>query len=146
MDWFKTEVWRDQRAWKPWANLSRLQPRLRGLISSELEYRRSSREPSRQPDLLDYLLASRYEDGQPMSEVEMQDQILTLTITAVDPVAFALTWLLAWVARMPEVQSALHDELATLGDDPEPACTVALALPGATCQEILRIHPILPTV
>ncbi len=47
VDWFKTEVWRDQRAWKPWANLNRLQPRLRDLISSELEYRRGSREPSR---------------------------------------------------------------------------------------------------
>jgi hypothetical protein len=35
--WFKTEVWRDQRAWKPWTNLSRFQPRLRALISSELD-------------------------------------------------------------------------------------------------------------
>ncbi len=35
VDWFKTAVWRDQRAWKPWTNLSRLQPRLRELISSE---------------------------------------------------------------------------------------------------------------
>ena len=47
------------RAWKPWANLSRLQPRLRNLISSELEYRREPKDPDRQPDLLDYLLASR---------------------------------------------------------------------------------------
>jgi cytochrome P450 family 110 len=146
VDWFKTEVWRDQRAWKPWTNLSRLQPRLRDLISSELEYRRVSREPGRQPDLLDYLLASRYEDGQPLSEVEMQDQILTLTITAVDPVAFALTWLLAWVARLPSVQSALRDELATLGDDPGPLAWLQLPYLTATCQETLRIHPILPTV
>ena len=144
--WFKTEVWRDQRAWKPWTNLSRLQPRLRALISSELEYRRSSREPSRQPDLLDYLLASRYEDGQPLSEAEMQDQILTLTITAVDPVAFAMTWLLAWVARLPAVQSTLRDELATLGDEPDVLALLQLPYLTATCQETLRIHPILPTV
>jgi cytochrome P450 family 110 len=146
VEWFKTEVWRDQRAWKPWANLSRLQPRLRNVISSELEHRRGPREPDRQPDLLDYLLASRYEDGQAPSEVEMQDQILTLTITAVDPVAFALTWLLAWVGRTPAVQSALCDELATLGDEPDLLALTQLPYLTATCQEILRIHPILPTV
>ena len=146
VEWFKTEVWRDQRAWKPWTNLSRLQPRLRDLISSELEFRRASLEPGRQTDLLDYLLASRYEDGQPLSEVEMQDQILTLSITAVDPVAFALTWLLAWVARTPEVQSTLRDELATQGDDPDLLALLRLPYLTATCQETLRIHPILPTV
>ena len=145
-EWFKTVVWRDQRAWKPWANLSRLQPQLRNLISSELEFRRGPKEPDHQPDLLDYLLASRYEDGQALSEVEMQDQILTLTITAVDPVAFALTWLLAWVARTPAVQSALRDELAILVDEPNPLALMRLPYLTATCQEVLRIHPILPTV
>jgi cytochrome P450 len=96
--------------------------------------------------LLDYLLASRYEDGQPLSEAEMQDQILTLTITAVDPVAFAMTWLLAWVARLQAVQSTLRDELATLGDEPDVLALLQLPYLTATCQETLRIHPILPTV
>ena len=66
----------------------------------------------------------------------MQDQILTLTITAVDPVAFALTWMLAWVARMPEVQSALHDELTTLRDDP----SVLALLHCPTCGARVRKH------
>jgi unspecific monooxygenase len=144
--WFATEIWRDRRAWKPWANLSRIQPRLRTLISSELEYRRGANEPDREPDLLDQLLASRYENGQALSEMEMQDQVLTFTITAVDPVAFALTWLLAWVARTPAVQSTLCDELATLGNEPNPLAVLQLPFFSATCQEVLRIHPILPTV
>jgi cytochrome P450 family 110 len=146
VNWFKTDVWRDQRAWKPWANLSRLQPRLRALISDELEFRRVSRESGRRPDLLDYFLAARYEDGQPMTEVEIQDQILTLTITAVDPVAFALTWLLAWVARSPAVQSTLRDEVVSLGNDPDLPALLQLPYLTAACQEVLRIHPILPTV
>ena len=69
-----------------------------------------------------------------------------LTITAVDPVAFALTWLLAWVAKSPAVQSALRDELAALGDDPDLLALLQLPYLTATCQETLRIHPILPTV
>jgi cytochrome P450 len=146
VDWFKAEVWRDQRAWKPWANLSRLQPRLRGLISSELEHRRGTQGAGRRPDLLDYLLAAQYEDGQNMTEAEIQDQVLTLTITAVDPVAFALTWLLAWVAKTPVVEQTLRDEIASLGDNPNLNELTQLPYLTATCQEILRIHPILPTV
>jgi cytochrome P450 len=146
VDWFKTEVWRDPRAWKPWTSLSRLQPRLRELISAELDYRRGSSEPGREPDLLDYLAAARYEDGEPLAEAELQDQVLTLTITAVDPVGFALTWLLAWVGKLPAVQSRLRDELADLGDDPGPLALLQLPYLAAACQETLRIHPILPTV
>jgi cytochrome P450 len=146
VDWFRSEVWRDQRAWKPWTSLSRLQPQLRELISGELEYRRGARDPGREPDLLDHLLASRYEDGRPLEEVEIQDQVLTLTITAVDPVAFAMTWLLAWVGQRPAVQSALQDELDALGEGPDPMEVARLPYLTATCQETLRIHPILPTV
>ena len=144
--WFKSEVWRDQRAWKPWTNLSRLQPRLRALISDELKHRRGCPETGREPDLLDHLQQSRYENGQPLEEVEIQDQILTLTITAVDPVAFALTWVLALVGMSPQVQSALRDELGTVGDEPDPLAVAQQPYLAATCDETLRIHPILPTV
>ncbi len=82
-----------------------------------------------------------------MTEVEIQDQILTLTITAVDPVAFAMTWLLAWVAKTSAVEQApCRDEIASLGDDPDPLAFIQLPYLSATCQEMLRIHPILPTV
>ena len=60
--------------------------------------------------------------------------------------AFALTWLLAWVARSPAVQSALREELATWCDEPNPLAVLQLPYLTATCQEVLRIHPILPTV
>jgi cytochrome P450 family 110 len=116
------------------------------VISEELAYRRASREPGREPDLLDHLLASRYEDGEPLEEAEIQDQVLTLTITAVDPIAFALTWLLAWVARSPSVQSALRDEMGAPGEEADPRELTRRPYLTATCQETLRIHPILPTV
>ena len=144
--WFLSEVWRDQRAWKPWTSLSRLQPRLRALIADELEYRRGPRPPGREPDLLDYLLAARDEEGQPLEETETEDQVLTLLITAVNPVAFATTWLLDWVARSPEVQAAVRGEVEAAGADVNPVELARRPYLAATCQETLRIHPILPTV
>jgi len=144
--WFKSEVWRDCRAWKPWTSLSRLQPRIRELISSELRQRRESGEANDQTDLLSGLLSARYEDGQPLGEDELQDQILTLMITAVDPVGFALTWLLSWVSKSSEVQARLREELSGLSENPDPRDVTQLPYLTATCQETLRIHPILPTV
>ena len=144
--WFLSEVWRDLRAWKPWTSLSRLHPRLRALIAEELEHRRGPRPEGREPDLLEYLIAARDEEGQPLEEDELQDQVLTLLITAVDPVAFATTWLLDWVARTPAVQEAVRDEVAAAGDEVEPLDLAGRPYLTATCQETLRIHPILPTV
>lgn len=145
MGWFRSEVWRDQRAWKPWTSLSRLQPRLHGLIADELAFRRAGAGNGRAPDLLDHLLAARDEDGRPLDDIEIEDQVRTLTITAVDPVAFAMTWLLARVAASPAVQSALRDEVDAAGADPDPTDLVRLPYLAATCQELLRMHPILPT-
>ncbi len=146
--WFREEVWRDTRAWKPWVGLHRLRPRLAGWITEELELRRSSSRGDRALDLLDRLLAARDSEGQPLSDAESVDQVRTLTITAVDPIAFALTWLLAHVAAAPGVQNAARAEVElALGDarTADPTEIVRLPYLSATCQELLRMHPVLPT-
>jgi cytochrome P450 len=144
--WFQSEVWRDWRAWKPWTNLSRLRPRIRALLSRELQYRRESSDPDHPSDLLACLQSAVCEDGQPLDEDEIHDQIQTLLITAVDPVAFAMTWALSWVGRLPEVQETLRAELSGALDDPDPLTPSRLPYLTAICQETQRIHPILPTV
>jgi cytochrome P450 len=144
--WFKSEVWPDSRAWKPWTSLSRMRPRIRALLLSELQHRRESRDPDPRPDLLACLQSAICEDGKPLDEDEIHDQIQTLLITAVDPVAFATTWALSWVGRLPEVQRTLRAELAGVLGDPDPLALSQLPYLTAICQETQRIHPILPTV
>jgi hypothetical protein len=39
---FRTIVWKDMRAWKPWTRLSRLHPELRALMTEELDLRRAA--------------------------------------------------------------------------------------------------------
>jgi unspecific monooxygenase len=144
--WFHDEVWQDLRSWKPWTNLSRLHPRLRALISAELDRRRDAPADGREPDLLDSLLATRTGDGEPLSDDEIQDQVLMLTITAGDAVAMAVSWALYRAARHPEVQERLRGEVAALGPDADAAEVARLPYLSATVQEVLRLHTILPTV
>lgn len=146
--WFRAEVWRDTRAWKPWVGLHRLRPRLVAWITDELNLRRSASGSDRTLDLLDRLLTAHDADGRPLSDAEIIDQVRTLTITAVDPIAFALTWLLAHVAAAPGVQNTARAEVEmSLGDarTADPSEIVRLPYLSAISQELLRMHPVLPT-
>jgi cytochrome P450 len=146
LNWFRTQVWRDLRAWKPWTSLSRLHPPIRALISDELAQRRERGVPGGRLDLLDALLAARDEAGQPLGDEEIQDQILTLMITAGDAVATALSWSLYWMAKAPEAQTALRAELGRLGEEPDSLAVLGLPSLTAVCQEVLRLNTVLPTV
>lgn len=146
LSWFRATVWRDLRAWKPWTQISRLHPEMRGLIATELERRRVGGCSDRDPDLLDMLLCARDESGSALRDDEIQDQVLMLMITAGDAAAVAAAWALYRVAKHPEVQDGLRDERSALGADPDPSLLAEQPLLVAACQEILRLHTVLPTV
>lgn len=146
VSWFRSAVWRDLRSWKSWTNLSRLHPELRGLLSAELDLRRNSKPTEREPDVLDMLLAARDQSGSSLIDEEIQDQVLMLTITAGDAVAVATSWALYCVAKYPEIQGSVRNELCSLGADPEPALVAQQPFLTATCNEVLRLHTVLPTV
>ncbi len=143
-DWFNTEVFKESKGWKPWFNYHHLHSKIRQLIADEINLRKDRNSDT--PDLLNWLQLAQDETGQPLTEEEIQDQILTLLITAVDPLAMALTWALYWIHKLPDVQATLRQELETLAGNCDPLNISQLPYLTAICQETLRIHPILPTV
>jgi cytochrome P450 len=146
VSWFRSAVWRDLRSWKPWTNLSRLHPQIRGLLSTELEVRRAAGLKDRKGDLLDMLVAARDESGSPLRYEEIEDQVLMLTITAGDAVAVATSWALYCAATHPEVQDSVRRERRSLGIDPEPALLAKQPFLTAIFQEVIRLYTVLPTV
>jgi len=146
LGWFRSTVWKDLRAWKAWTSLSRLRPQILDLISTKLKERRQRRTVGARPDLLERLLAARDDEDRPLTDEEIQDQVLTLMITAGDAVAVALAWALFWVGKNPRVQIGIRAECAALGDGPNLNDLVALPYLTATCEEVLRLSTVLPTV
>ncbi len=98
------------------------------------------------PDLLERLLAARDEEDRPLGDAEISDQVLTLMITAGDAVAVALAWAFFWVGKNPGVQLAIRSECQALWDGPSLKALVSLPYLTATCQEVLRLSTVLPTV
>ena len=98
---------------------------------------------STNPDVLDLLIASRDSQGEPLSEREIRDEIVTFIVAGHETVAAALTWCWALLATHPEVQRQLQAEVDSVVT-PEHLTLVDLAkLPftRACVDEALRMYP-----
>jgi cytochrome P450 family 110 len=132
---------RDLGAWSPWGKFVRLRQRVDALIYAEITERRSHLDPNR-TDILSLLISGRDENGEPMTDVELRDELMTLLIAGHETTATAMAWALYWTHRIPEVATKLRQELAGLGDRPEYTDINRLPYLTAVCQETLRIHPV----
>ncbi len=85
-------------------------------------------------DVLSMLLAARHEDGSPMSDQELRDELMTLLIAGHETTATTLSWAFARIVREPRVLARLTEE----ADRDENGYVTA------TIQETLRHRPVLP--
>lgn len=131
----------DLGAWSPWGRVVRLIQQIDQLIYALIAERRAESGENRQ-DILSLLISARYDDGQPMSDVELRDELMTILVAGHETTASALTWAFYWLDQLPEVRDKLLQELATLGVNPEPSNIARLPYLTAVCQETLRIYPI----
>ncbi|MEV0545041.1 cytochrome P450 [Nocardia salmonicida] len=126
----------------PWERFTAARDRLDELIMADIVSRRRT-GPS-DGDLLDLLLALRYDDGTAPTDPELCDQLRTLLVAGHETTATTLTWALYHLHREPGLLDRVLAELPTAGDDP--AEQARLPLLDAVCQETLRLHPPVPIV
>lgn len=131
----------DLGAWSPWGRFRRLRQEIDELLFEEIEERRQHPDETR-TDILSLMMAARDEDGQPMTNEELRDELLTLLFAGHETTATAMAWSLYWVNRLPEVRDRLLSELATLPPNADPMTIYRLPYLSAICQESLRIYPV----
>jgi len=117
-----------------------------GRLTKDLVAQRRSSPRSDQGDMLSVLLEARDEEGRGRSDDELRDELLTLVATGYETTATALSWGVYWIAQKPAVKDRLRSEVASLGSRPDPRAYGQLEYLDATCKEILRIYPIVPSV
>lgn len=125
----------------PWGRFLRQKQQIDQLLIEEIRERRAQGDLS-QSDILTLLMSARDEAGQPMTDEELRDELMTLLVAGHETTASALTWALYWIHHLPEVQEKLRHELATFGEDAEPSEIGRLPYLTAVCQETLRIYPV----
>ena len=118
----------------PFASFVRVQTRSDELLYGLIAERRA--DHADRDDILSMLLEARHEDGSPMSDEEIRDELMTLLVAGHETTASSLAWALAMLPRNPEALGRLREEIDAGDDD---------AYLTATVQETLRRRPVLPT-
>jgi cytochrome P450 len=110
--------------------------RVDGLIRREISERRAVEDLAERDDILSMLVGARHEDGSPMSDAEIRDELLTLLVAGHETTATALSWAMERLVRHPEKLERLRAEVEA-GED---------AYLTATIQETLRLRPVIVVV
>jgi len=94
-------------------------------------------------DLLGILLAARDEDGVPLTDTEIQDELITFLLAGHETSANTLGWALALLSADPDARCRLTGELDTVLGDRDPEADDATQLPWtrAVVAEALRLYP-----
>jgi cytochrome P450 len=111
--------------------------RVDGAIRREIAQHRSSADVAERDDILSMLVAARHEDGSPMSDGEIRDELLTLLVAGHETTATSLSWAVERLCRHPEKLARLRTEAEAGEDD---------AYLTATIQETLRLRPVISIV
>lgn len=115
--------------------------RLEAIIRRLIRDRRSA--PTRSPDILSLLLAATDTAGNPLSDDEIRDELVTFLLAGHETTANALTWVWLLLAQSPTVLARLVQELHTVlnGRLPTNADVPRLRLTKMIWEETLRLYP-----
>jgi cytochrome P450 len=117
---------------------------LERLTMEEVAARRADPQP--REDILSLLLQTRYDDGQPLSDVELFSQLLTFIAAGHETTAIALSWACYFLHRHPPALSRLREELRSVGPSLDPEAVAELPYLEAVCHETLRLRPVTPVL
>jgi cytochrome P450 family 135 len=106
------------------------------LIYDEISRRREATDLDQRQDVFSLLVQARDEDGRPLTDQELRDQLVTLLVAGHETTATGLAWAFDLLAHNPRVLERLRASLAAGEDD----------YLDAVVKETLRIRPVVPGV
>jgi len=126
---------RDLGPRSPWGAFLRRREAVDALLYGVIRARRAEGAAGRD-DVMTLLTSARYEDGSPMGDRELRDELMTLLAAGHETTATALPWALHELSIRPDVQARVHDELDAGGH----------AYLDGVIKETLRLHPVIAAV
>ncbi|BFG02361.1 probable cytochrome P450 311a1 [Drosophila madeirensis] len=143
-DWIfkRTQLWRE---------LSEQLRVIHTLMDSLIERRSAQLQqegdvPRKSLNLLDTLLLAKI-DGEPLSRKQIRDEVNTFVFAGVDTTTAAMSFVLYALAKHPEAQQRLQEELRQLELHASMDLDTLSELPylDALLKEVLRLYTIVPT-
>jgi cytochrome P450 family 135 len=122
-------------SWGPRSPWGRFRQRVREAdeaIYEEIRARKADPATADRGDVMSLLLQARDEDGEPLSDKELRDELVTLLVAGHETTATALSWAAERLVRMPGGWAALRQGGEEYAE--------------AAGKEALRLRPVLPIV
>jgi cytochrome P450 len=123
---------RDLGPWSPWGRVQRYRRRYDEIVAGLIADARSDPAFHERADVLALLLGAHYDDGSPISDAHVADELLTLLSAGHETTATTLAWTVERVRRHPALLQRLTDEVDAGGTE----------LTQATIWEVQRTRPV----
>ncbi|HKP57296.1 MAG TPA: cytochrome P450 [Polyangiales bacterium] len=131
----------------PWSWLLRERDKTDLMLYQQIAERRADPAAPGRKDVLAMLMQARDDDGQPMTDRELRDELMTALAAGHETTATALAWAFERILSTPEVYERLRDELSEAGgEQASPDKLASLPYLDATIKEVLRLRPVVPIV
>jgi cytochrome P450 len=128
---------RDLGGLSPWGRLMRRRAACDELLYAEIRRRRAAPDLADRDDVLSLLLLARDDQGRPMTDVELRDELITLLLAGHETTATSLAWLFELLVHEPAAMRRLEEEVL------EGSTTAWL---DACIIESMRLRPVVPVV
>jgi cytochrome P450 len=109
---------------------------LDALLYEEIAQRRAQPDLEEREDVFSMLLCARDEEGTPLTDKELRDELVTLLVAGHETTATGLAWAFDLLLHTPRVLAKLREQLAA-GDD---------EYLDAVVKEALRIRAVIPGI
>jgi cytochrome P450 len=123
---------KDLGSWSPWGKVQRSRQRYNEIIADLIAEARSDPAFEQRNDVLALMLQARYDDGAPISDDHIADELLTLLAAGHETTATTLAWTVERLRRHPRLLSRLTAEVDAGGGE----------LTQATIYEVQRTRPV----
>ena len=137
----------DLGRWTPWGRFVRNRAAIRAVLLDEIARRRAEGTAGRS-DILSLLVDARDEQGAPMSDAELLDEMFTLLMAGQETTATSLAWIFYHLLRHPDALARLRAELGrVVGSGPVEAQHLPqLEYLDAVTKESARLTPVATNV
>jgi cytochrome P450 len=133
MPWFRKEL----AGGSPYARLMKVVDEIDGILYETIAERRADPMTQLRDDTLSLLIRAEHEDGSPLTDQEIRDEVLTMVMAGYETTTSGSAWALERLLRSPDKLERLTTEIGAGQDD---------AYLDAVVKEALRVRPVVPVV
>jgi cytochrome P450 family 138 len=127
------ELRRNLGPWSLWARFLDLRGQIDAVLDELICAAKADPQLEQRADVLALMAQARHEDGSPMSDAEIRDELVTMLIAGHETTSHTLAWAVERIRRHPDVLRRLVEEVDEGGK----------ALREATIREVQRSRPVI---